>query len=56
MVFNITFNNFFSYIVAISFLGGGNRPKYADKTFLHIFYNVHNLIDINDILHVLFYN
>ena len=54
MVFNITFNNFFSYIVAVRFIGGGNRPEYADKTFVHIFYNVHNLIDINDILHVPF--
>jgi hypothetical protein len=25
MVFNATFNNFFSYIVAVSFIGGGNR-------------------------------
>ena len=25
MVFNATFNNIFSYIVAVSFIGGGNR-------------------------------
>ena len=25
MVFNATFNNYFRYIVAVSFIGGGNR-------------------------------
>jgi hypothetical protein len=25
MVFNATFNNIFSYIVVVSFIGGGNR-------------------------------
>jgi len=27
MVFDTTFNNIFSYIVAVSFIGGGNRRK-----------------------------
>jgi hypothetical protein len=27
MVFDATFNNIFSYIVAVSFVGGGNRRK-----------------------------
>ena len=31
MVFNSTFNNIFSFIVALSFIGGGNR-KYLEKT------------------------
>jgi hypothetical protein len=25
MVFNATFNNYFSYIMTVSFIGGGNR-------------------------------
>jgi hypothetical protein len=32
MVFNATFNNInFSYIVAVSFIGGG-KPEYPEKT------------------------
>ena len=47
MVFNTTFNNIFSYIVAVSFIGGGNRrtrrkPPTCRKSLYHIMvYQVH---------------
>jgi len=31
MVFNVIFQQYFSYIVAVSFIGGGNQ-KYPEKT------------------------
>ena len=31
MVFNAFFNKYFSYIMAVSFTGGGN-PEYQEKT------------------------
>jgi hypothetical protein len=30
LVFNATFNNIFSYITAVSFIGGGNPEKTTD--------------------------
>jgi hypothetical protein len=32
MVFYDKFQQYFSYIVAVSFIGGGNRSTYAEKT------------------------
>jgi hypothetical protein len=40
VVFNATFNNIFSYIVAVSFTGGGNqstRSKPPTSTMLKVF-------------------
>jgi hypothetical protein len=35
MVFNATFNNIFSYIVAVSFIGGGNRSTQRKPLTCH---------------------
>jgi hypothetical protein len=32
MVFYDKFQQYFSYIMAVSFIGGGNRSTYAEKT------------------------
>jgi hypothetical protein len=32
MVFYDKFQQYFNYIVAVSFIGGGNRSTYAEKT------------------------
>ena len=44
MVFNATFNNIFSYIVVISFIGGGNPSGLSqgtDKRYCIMLYRVH---------------
>jgi hypothetical protein len=35
MVFNATFNNIFSYIVVVSFIGGGNRSTWRKPPTCH---------------------
>ena len=41
MMFNATFNNYFSYIVAVSFIGGENRsirrkPPFCGKSLTNL--------------------
>jgi len=35
MMFNVTFQQYFSYIVAVSFIGGGNRSIRRKPPTLH---------------------
>ena len=49
MVFNAFFNKYFSYIMAVSFTGGGN-PEYQEKTT-----DLLQVTDTDKLYHIMLY-